>query len=68
MNKILGMKELLETLDISKGTYYNLINEKHKDHDPDFPKPCNLFTGKKLRWTSIDVDNYIASKSHCKAA
>lgn len=65
---MIGMKELCKTLDISKDTYYKLINPKSDDYDPDFPAPCTLFTGKKLRWTSIDVDNYIESNSRSRAA
>lgn len=56
--------QLLERLGMSKETYYKVTNKNNEQYDPDFPKPVNLFTGNKLRFSSVDVDNYILKYSH----
>ena len=60
--------QLLETLCISTTTYYEVTNKKHANYDKDFPKPVDVFTSNKLRFSSIDVDNYIIKHSHSCAA
>lgn len=64
----MGREELFAKLAISERTFNNLTNPDSDEYDPDFPKPCSLFTGKKYRYSSIDVDAYILSKSHTTAA
>tara|TARA_Y100000780_G_scaffold151530_1_gene136411 strand:+ start:1447 stop:1683 length:237 start_codon:yes stop_codon:yes gene_type:complete len=64
----MGRDELFAKLAISEATYRALTNPKSEHYDPEFPKPCRLFTGQKLRYSSVDVDAYILSLSHSSAA
>jgi predicted DNA-binding transcriptional regulator AlpA len=64
----MGREELFAKLAISQSTFDALTNPKSQHYDPDFPKPCRLFTGQKLRYSSVDVDAYILSLSHNSAA
>lgn len=64
----IGQEELFNRLAIGRTTFEQLTDPKHENYDPDFPKPSNLFTGRKYRYSSLDVDAYVRSKSHTKAA
>lgn len=64
----IDLKELCRRLCISRQTYYDVNNPDHEIYDPNFPKPVNLFTSNKKRFSSIDVDNYIKAHSHSVAA
>lgn len=66
--KFIDLKALCEKLCISRKTYYEVVNPTSNIYDPDFPKPVDVFTGNKLRFSSIDVDNYILQHSHSHAA
>ncbi len=62
--EFLDMKELCRRLAISRKTYYQVINEGSHIYDPNFPKPVKAFTGNKLRFSSIDVENYVRQHSY----
>ena len=66
--KFITLAQLCETLCISRKTYYEVTDRNHKIYDEDFPKPVDVFTSNKLRFSSLDVDNYITKHSHSKAA
>lgn len=66
--EFIDLKELCRRLCISRQTYYDVNNKEHTIYDPNFPKPVDLFTTNKKRFSSIDVDNYIKSHSHTIAA
>ena len=66
--KFITKEQLLNTLCISTTTYYEVTNKQHKNYDESFPKPVDVFTGNKKRFSSIDVDNYIIKHSHSCAA
>ena len=66
--KFITKEQLLETLCISTTTYYEVTKKGHENYDPHFPKPVDVFTSKKLRFSSVDVDNYILRYSHSSAA
>lgn len=56
--------ELFAKLGIGRSTYEKLTNPSSEYYDPDFPKPVSIFTGKKFRYSSIDVDRYIMAHSN----
>lgn len=60
--------ELFAKLAIGRTTFEALTNPSSPDYDEDFPKPVSLFTGRKLRFSSLDVDAYIAKLSHSTKA
>lgn len=66
--EFIDLKELCRRLCISRKTYYEVTNKTNKIYDPSFPKPVSVFTSNKLRFSSIDVDNYIKAHSHSAAA
>jgi predicted DNA-binding transcriptional regulator AlpA len=63
--KLLSLKELCEMLNISQATYYKIIKPGNPKYIEDFPKPVQLFdSATKKRFSSIDVENFIARHSH----
>lgn len=60
----MSQNELFSKLGVGRSTYEKLTNPSSEHYDPDFPKPVSVFTGKKYRYSSIDVDHYIRMKSH----
>ena len=64
----MSQNELFAKLGVGRSTYEKLTNPSSEHYDPDFPKPVSLFTGKKFRYSSIDVDHYIKMKSHVSKA
>lgn len=59
----MSQAQLFAKLGLGRSTYEKLTNPSGEYYDPDFPKPVNIFTGKKLRYSSIDVDRYIMAHS-----
>lgn len=59
----MSQAQLFAKLGLGRSTYEKLTNPSSEYYDPDFPKPVNIFTGKKLRYSSIDVDHYIMAHS-----
>lgn len=59
----MSQAQLFAKLGLGRSTYEKLTNPSSEYYDPDFPKPVNIFTGKKLRYSSIDVDRYIMAHS-----
>lgn len=60
----MSQAQLFAKLGLGRSTYEKLTNPSSEYYDPDFPKPVNIFTGKKLRYSSIDVDRYIMAHSN----
>nr|WP_305763394.1 hypothetical protein [Alteromonas macleodii] len=60
----MSQAQLFTKLGLGRSTYEKLTNPSSEYYDPDFPKPVNIFTGKKLRYSSIDVDRYIMAHSN----
>lgn len=60
----MSQAQLFAKLGLGRSTYEKLTNPSSEYYDPDFPKPVNIFTGKKLRYSSIDVDRYIMANSN----
>ncbi|WP_151778476.1 AlpA family phage regulatory protein [Acinetobacter brisouii] len=48
MNQIINIKEVIQFTSISRATIYNIMNEKHKQYDPTFPKQVNLTVSIRL--------------------
>ena len=46
MNQIINLKEVMHVTNLSRATIYNIMNEKHKQYDPTFPKQINLTVGR----------------------
>lgn len=59
----MSQAQLFAKLGLGRSTYEKLTNPSSEYYDPDFPKPVNIFTGKKFRYSSIDVDRYIMMHS-----
>ena len=66
--EFIDIKELCRRLAISRKTYYQVTKQTSDIYDPNFPKPVQVFTSNKLRFSSIDVDNYIKRHSHSHTA
>ncbi len=61
---LMTREQMFQVLNISQRTFNEMTDPKSDKYDPDFPKPCKLFTGKKLRYSSVDVDAYILKLSN----
>ena len=66
--EFIGKEELFAKLKISKSTYANVMDKENDQYIHDFPKPVQLFTSNKLRWSSVDVNNFILKYSHTSAS
>ncbi|WP_438863799.1 hypothetical protein [Neptunicella sp.] len=64
MIKLISKKQLMDQLGISSTVYYSVTKPDSPDYIPDFPKPVNLFTGKKLRFNSVEVEQFIMRHSN----
>lgn len=62
-SRFVSREEMCKRLAISRETYYKVTNPEHEHYDPEFPKPVSLFTGQKYRFSTLDIDHYIAKKS-----
>ncbi|MHA3114192.1 AlpA family phage regulatory protein [Acinetobacter sp. ANC 4193] len=61
MNQIINLKEVIQITGLSRATIYNIINEKHKQYDPTFPKQVNLTVG-RVGWSALEINQWIESK------
>lgn len=65
MIKLLSLNDLCERLAISPSTYRKYADPANEEYLNDFPKPVTVFDSqKKLRFSSVDVDNFILKHSH----
>jgi prophage regulatory protein len=46
MNQIINLKEVMLITGLSRATIYNIMDERHKQYDPTFPKQTNLTVGR----------------------
>lgn len=61
MNQIINLKEVIQITGLSRATIYNIMNEKHKQYDPTFPKQVNLTVG-RVGWSALEINQWIENK------
>ena len=61
MNQIINLKEVMRITGLSRATIYNIMDERHKQYDPTFPKQTNL-TGGRVGWSAWEINQWIESK------
>ena len=61
MNQIINLKDVIHVTGLSRATIYNIMNAKHKQFDPTFPKQANLTVG-RVGWSAWEINQWIESK------
>jgi len=61
MNRIINLKEVIQVTGLSRATIYNIMDERHKQYDPTFPKQANLTVG-RVGWSAWEINQWIESK------
>ena len=61
MNQIINLKEIMRITGLSRATIYNIMDERHKQYDPTFPKQTNLTVG-SVGWSAWEINQWIESK------
>ncbi|WP_314339942.1 AlpA family phage regulatory protein [Acinetobacter guillouiae] len=61
MNQIINLKEVMRITGLSRATIYNIMDERHKQYDPTFPKQINLTVG-RVGWSAWEINQWIESK------
>ncbi len=61
MNQIISLKEVIQVTGLSRATIYNIMDERHKQYDPTFPKQTNLTVG-RVGWSAREIHEWIESK------
>ena len=61
MNQIINLKEVMRITGLSRATIYNIMDERHKQYDPTFPKQMNLTVG-RVGWSAWEINQWIESK------
>ena len=61
MNQIINLKEVIQITGLSRATIYNIMDERHKQYDPTFPKQANLTVG-RVGWSAWEINQWIESK------
>lgn len=59
MKRFLTLDQMCDMLAVSRTRYYAMIKKGTEWHDPDVPKPRNVYGDHKKRFYSEDVENYI---------
>ena len=60
MNQIINLKEVMLITGLSRATIYNIMDERHKQYDPTFPKQMNLTVG-RVGWSAWEINQWIES-------
>lgn len=60
MNQIINLKEVMRITGLSRATIYNIMDERHKQYDPTFPKQTNLTVG-RVGWSAWEINQWIES-------
>lgn len=61
MNQIIKLKEVIQFTGLSRATIYNIMDERHKQYDPTFPKQTNLTVG-RVGWSAWEINQWIEAK------
>ena len=61
MNQLINLKEVIQVTGLSRATIYNIMDERHKQYDPTFPKQANLTVG-RVGWSAWEINQWIESK------
>jgi prophage regulatory protein len=61
MNQVINLKEVIQVTGLSRATIYNIMNAKHKQYDPTFPKQANLTVG-RVGWSAWEINQWIETK------
>ena len=61
MNQIINLKEVIQVTGLSRATIYNIMDQRHKQYDPTFPKQAHLTVG-RVGWSAWEINQWIESK------
>lgn len=61
MNQIINLKEVIQFTGLSRATIYNIMDDRHKQYDPTFPKQVHLTVG-RVGWSAWEIHQWIESK------
>ena len=61
MNQIINLKEVIQFTGLSRATIYNIMDERHEQYDPNFPKKAKFTVG-RVGWSAWEVNQWIESK------
>ena len=61
MNQIINLKEVIQFTGLSRATIYNIMDERHKQYDPTFPKQVHLTVG-RVGWSAWEINQWIEDK------
>lgn len=61
MNQIISLKDVIRITGLSRATIYNIMDQRHKQYDPTFPKQMNLTVG-RVGWSAWEINQWIESK------
>lgn len=61
MNQIINLKEVIQFTGLSRATIYNIMDERHKQYDPNFPKQAHLTVG-RVGWSAWEINQWIQAK------
>ena len=61
MNQIISLKDVIRITGLSRATIYNIMDERHKQYDPTFPKQMNLTVG-RVGWSAWEINQWIESQ------
>ncbi|WP_291373983.1 AlpA family phage regulatory protein [Acinetobacter sp. UBA6720] len=61
MNQIINLKEVILFTGLSRATIYNIMDERHKQYDPTFPKQAKFTVG-RVGWSAFEINQWIESK------
>lgn len=61
MNKIINIKQVVESTGLSRATIYSLLDPKSDYYDPTFPKQVRLTTN-RVGWSAFEINEWIESK------
>lgn len=61
MNQIINLKEVIQVTGLSRATIYNIMDQRHKQYDPTFPKQAHLTVG-RVGLSALQINQWIESK------
>ena len=61
MNQIINLKDVIQFTGLSRATIYNIMDERHKQYDPTFPKQAKFTVG-RVGWSAFEINQWIESK------
>ena len=60
--KLLRLNDVIERTGLSRSTVYNLMDEKHRQYDPTFPRQVAL-TQRSVAWFQHELDSWIDART-----